>query len=159
MPETAIKRATDGIYVPGSHRSIIQSVGAATRVLKANESGSLCLFDRAAGIVYTLPAPIVGMTFEFLVSVNITSNAAKVITNASTVFLLGGVIMGDVTLAQSGDYFEADGTTHVAISANGSTTGGLLGERYSITCISSTQWVIHGVCHGAGILATPFATS
>jgi hypothetical protein len=153
-----IARATDGIYVPGNHKNVIQSVGA-TRTLKANESGSLCLLDRAAGVVYTLPTPIVGMTFEFLATVAVTSNAYKVITSAATVFMVGGIIMGDVTVAQSGDYFEADGTTHVAISAAGSTTGGLLGERYSLTAISTTQWCIHGVCHGAGTLATPFATS
>ena len=154
----ALARATDGLFVPGQHQNVIQSVGA-TRKLLANESGSLCLFDRAAGIVYTLPTPIVGMKFEFLVTVAVTSNAHKVITAAATQFLLGGIIMGDVTVAQSGDYFEADGSTHVAISAAGTTTGGLLGERYSLTAISTTQWVIHGVCHGAGTLATPFATS
>lgn len=154
----ALARATDGIFVPGVHQNVIQSVGA-TRTLKANESGSLCLFDRAAGIVYTLPTPIVGMKFDFLVTVAVTSNAHKVITAAATQFLLGGIIMGDVTVAQSGDYFEADGTTHVAISAAGTTTGGLLGERYQLVAISTTQWVIHGVCHGAGTLATPFATS
>ena len=154
----ALGKGTDGIFVPGQHKNVIQSVGA-TRTLKANESGSLCLLDRAAGVVYTLPEPIVGMSFEFLASVSVTSNAYKVITNAATVFLKGGIIMGDVTVAQSGDYFEANGTTHVAISANGSTTGGLLGERYAVTCTSTTQWVIHGVCHGAGTLADPFATS
>ena len=153
-----LARATDGVYLPGSHKGVISGVGA-TRKLKANESGSLCLLDRAAGVVYTLPTPIVGMNFDFLVSVSITSNAGKVITAASTQFLLGGVIMGDVTITTSGDYFEANGTTHVALSANGSTTGGLLGERFTVTAISTTQWVIHGVCHGAGTLADPFATS
>lgn len=154
-----IARATDGLFYNGEHVNVIQSVGAATRRLAANESGSLCLFDRAAGIVYTLPTPVVGMSFDFLVTVSVTSNAAKVITAATTQFLLGGVIAGDVTIATSGDYFEANGTTHVAISANGSTTGGLLGERYTVTAISTTQWVIHGVTHGAGTLADPFATS
>ena len=154
----ALARATDGIFITSEHRNVIASVGA-TRTLKANESGSLCLFDRAAGIVYTLPTPIVGMRFEFLVTVAVTSNAHKVITAATTQFLLGGIIMGDVTVATSGDYFEANGTTHVAISAAGTTTGGLLGERYELTAISTTQWVIHGVCHGAGTLADPFATS
>lgn len=147
-----------GCVAPGLHREVISGVGA-TRTLTAGESGALCLLDRAAGVVYTLPAPIVGMQFEFLATVAVTSNAYKVITNAATVFLVGGAIMGDVTVAQSGDYFEADGTTIVAISANGSTTGGLLGERYKVTCISSTQWTIEGVLHGAGTLATPFATS
>jgi len=148
----------DGCAAPGLHRQVIQSVGA-TRTLKAEESGALCLLDAAAGVVYTLPAPSEGMDFEFLVTVAVTSNAHKVITNAATVFLVGGIIMGDVTVAQSGDYFEANGTTHVALSAAGSTTGGLLGERYRVTAISATQWAIHGVCHGAGTLATPFATS
>lgn len=147
-----------GCVAAGIHREVISGVGA-TRTLEAGESGALCLLDRAAGVVYTLPAPIVGMEFEFLATVAVTSNAYKVITNAATVFLVGGAIMGDVTIAQSGDYFEADGTTHVAISANGSTTGGLLGERYKVTCISATQWAIEGVLHGAGTLATPFATS
>jgi hypothetical protein len=148
----------EGCIATGLHREVIQSVGA-TRTLKAEESGALCLLDRAAGVVYTLPAPVAGMQFEFLATVAVTSNAYKVITNAASVFLLGGIIMGDVTVAQSGDYFEADGTSHVALSAAGSTTGGLLGERYIVTAISATQWVINGVCHGAGTLATPFATS
>lgn len=147
-----------GCIATGLHRQIIDGVGA-TRTLTADESGALCLFDRAAGVVYTLPTPAVGMQFEFLVTVAVTTNAHKVITNSASVFLVGGIIMGDVTVAQSGDYFEADGTSHVAISAAGSTTGGLLGERYKVTCISSTQWAIEGVCHGAGTLATPFATS
>src|SRR3990167_1525578 len=165
---TSIARGTDvqqlggassgGTKPLGAHRQVIKEA-VATRSLLASESGALCVFDRAAGVVFTLPAPVVGMQFEFIVQTAVTSNAHKVITNAATVFLVGGVIMGDVTVAQSGDYFEADGTTIVALSAAGSTTGGLLGERYKVTCISSTQWAIHGVCHGAGTLATPFATS
>lgn len=148
----------DGCIAVGKHRQVIGEA-VATRTLLAKESGALCLLDRAAGVVYTLPAPVVGMQFDFLVTVAVTTNAHKVITNASTVFMLGKVIMGDVTVAQSGDVFTADGTSIVAISAAGSTTGGLLGECYRLTCISATQWVIEGVCHGAGTLATPFATS
>lgn len=148
----------EGCVAPGRHVEVISDSGA-TRTLLAEESDSLCLFNRAAGIVYTLPAPVVGMTFRFLATVSVTSNAYKVITNASSVFLVGKVIMGDVTVAQSGDVFTADGTTIVALSAAGSTTGGLIGEEYTVTCISSTQWAIEGVCHGAGTLATPFATS
>lgn len=148
----------DGSQHRGYHQQVIQGVGA-TRQLTAKESGALCLYDSASGVVYTLPDPVEGMTFEFLVSVAVTSNAHKVITNQATQFLLGGVIMGDVTVAQSGDFFEANGTTHVAVSGNGTTTGGLLGGHYKLVAISSTQWAIQGVMHGAGTLATPFATS
>jgi hypothetical protein len=147
-----------GCIATGIHREVIQSVGA-TRTLLAEESGALCLFDVATGVVYTLPTPVEGMQFEFLVTVAVTSNAHKVITAAATEFLVGKVLMGDVTVAQSGDVFTADGTTIRALSAAGSTTGGLLGERYKVVAISATQWAIDGVCHGAGTLATPFATS
>lgn len=150
--------SADGCVATGVHRQVITDAGA-TRTLLAEESGALCVFERAAGTVFTLPAPVVGMQFEFFCALDVTSNANKVITNSASVFILGGIIMGDVTVAQSGDYFEADGATHVAISADGATTGGLLGERYVLTCVSSTLWAIHGVCHGAGTLATPFATS
>jgi hypothetical protein len=141
----------------GYAQEVISGVGA-TRTLLPRESGALCLLDRAAGVVYTLPTPVVGMTFEFLATVSVTSNAYKVITNAGTVFLLGAVLAGSAT-AGAADTFTADGTTHVALSAAGSTTGGLIGETFKVTAISATQWAISGVTQGSGTLATPFATS
>lgn len=148
----------DGCIATGLHREIIQGVGA-TRTLLAEESGSLCLLDRAAGVVYTLPAPKEGMQFEFLATVAVTSNAYKVITDAATTFLLGAVMGGSLTVADSGDVFQANGTTHVSISENGTTTGGLVGTRFKVTAISATQWVVDGIYVGSGTLADPFATS
>lgn len=150
--------SSDGCLATGLHREVIQGVGA-TRTLLAEESGALCLFDRAAGNVYTLPAPVEGMQFEFLATVAVTSNAYKVITNAGTVFLIGAIMGGSLTVADSGDVFQANGTTHVAISMAGSTTGGLVGTRFKVTCISATQWVIDGTYVGSGTLADPFAIS
>lgn len=154
---TAIPRGSDSLGAP-VRKPVISGVGA-TRTLLQGESGSLCLFDRAAGNVYTLPTPVVGLTFEFFVSVAVTSNAHKIITSSASEFLVGSIIMGDVTIATSGDVFEANGTTIRALSANGSTTGGLIGEKYQVSAISATQWSIQGVCRGAGTLADPFATS
>ena len=142
----------------GSHRQVIQSVGA-TRTLLAKESGALCLFDRAAGNVYTLPAPVEGMQFEFSTTVAVTSNAAKVITNSASVFLIGSLMGGSLTVADSGDVFQGNGTTHVAVSMSGTTTGGLIGGSMKFTAISSTQWLVEGDFVGSGTLADPFATS
>lgn len=150
--------APDGCIATGMHREIIQSVGA-TRTLLAEESNALCLFDRAAGVVFTLPAPVEGMQFEFLATVAVTSNAYKVITNSASVFLLGAVMGGSLAVADSGDVFQANGTTHRAISMAGSTTGGLVGTRFKVTCISATQWLIEGGYVGSGTLADPFAAS
>ena len=149
---------TDGCIATGVHREVIKSVGA-TRTLLAEESGALCLFDRAAGNVYTLPAPVEGMNFEFSCTVAVISNAYKVITNSASVFLIGSIMGGSLTVADSGDVFQGNGTTHVAVSMNGSTTGGLVGGFLRFTAISSTQWVVSGAYVGSSTLADPFATS
>ena len=148
----------DGCIATGLHREVIQSVGA-TRTLLAEESNALCLFDRAAGVVFTLPAPVEGMQFEFRTTVLLTSNVYKVTTNSSSVFLVGSVMGGSLTVAEAGDVFQADGTTHVAMSMNATTTGGLVGGSVTFTAISATQWSVEGDFVGAGTLTTPFATS
>jgi len=147
-----------GCIATGQHRQVIQSVGA-TRTLLAEESGALCLFDRAAGNVYTLPAPVEGMQFEFSSTVLVTSNAYKVITNSASVFLVGSLTGGSLTVADAGDVFQGDGTTHVAVTMNGSTTGGLVGGSMKFTAISSTKWLVEGDFVASGTVATPFATS
>jgi len=142
----------------GAARRIIGDA-VATRQLTAKESGSLCLFDRAAGVVYTLPTPVIGMQFEFATTVTITSNAAKVITKTpASEFILGmaQVVGGTTESTVSADF---NGTTHVAASSNGTTTGGVIGDRYRLTAISATQWVIDGIFSGSGTVATPAATS
>lgn len=141
----------------GQHKGII-SDGVATRTLTPKEAGAMCCFDSAAGVVYTLPPPVAGMTFEFVTTVTITSNAAKVITDASTTFLLGAVALVNdgATTAES---FLANGTTIRACSSNGTTTGGVAGDRYRLTALNSTQWFIEGVLINSGTAATPFATS
>lgn len=138
--------------------NVIQNTGA-TYTLSQAETGSTVLFDRAAGNVFTLPTPVVGLSYTFVQTVSVTSNAAKVITSGSTVFLVGGVMSANLTVAASGDFFVANGTTHVAISQNGTDTGGLVGGVFTVTCISSTQWAITGVNCGSGTNADPFATS
>jgi hypothetical protein len=141
----------------GAHRQVIQGVGAA-RTLLAKESGALCLYDVSTPLVYTLPVPVEGMMFEFLTAVSVVaSDTHKLITNSSSVFLLGAVIAisADVT----GDAFAANGTNIVALTSNGGTTGGLIGQYLKVVAISATQWSIRGVQQGSQTLATPFATS
>jgi len=144
-----------GCIAPGLHKEVTAS-GAATRTLKADESGGVFLWDGAAGIAYTLPAPVVGMTFVFLVSVSVTSNAHSVVTDAATTFIGGGIQqMIDTTAVSEGQF--ADPTSDVTISMNGTTTGGLIGTRVVFECISSTVWNCSGLVASSGTLATPFA--
>lgn len=132
----------------------------ATRTLNANESGSVCLFDRAAGIVYTLPtAPAPGTNFTFFVSTTITSNAAKVITGAGTELLIGSLVNVDTDTSNAVAAWTGNGSSHVAVSMNGTTTGGIQGTTLKFTALSSTRWMVEGTVQGSGTVATPFATS
>lgn len=139
-------------------QEVISGLGA-TRTLQPRESGALVLLDRAAGIVVTLPPPVVGMTFEFGTTVQRTSNSYKIITDKATVFLVGAVMAGDATIATSGDIFTADGTTIVALTNDGDTKGGFIGENFKVRAISATQWLIQGLVIGTGTMVTGFTTS
>ena len=138
-------------------RTVISGQGAGPIILTAAQSGALCLFDRAAGIIYTLPAPVVGLWFEFHTTVTITTNAAKVITNAGTVFLGGSYVEYDVDTSRATALRTGNGTTNIAISSNGSTTGGILGSRYRVDCVSATLWIVTGVMEATGAVATAFS--
>ena len=138
---------------------VINGSGA-TRSLNETESGSLVLFDRAAGIVYTLPtAPKIGTFYDFVITTTITSNAAKVITGAGTELLIGGYMNVDTDTSNAVAAFTANGSTHVSVSMNGTTTGGILGTKLRFTCLSSTRWMVEGIVQGSGVVATAFATS
>jgi hypothetical protein len=153
--------STDGQVLPGLHSEVIQSIGTTERQLLASESGSLILMDAADQITVRLPTPAVGMTFEFLTTVTVTaSDTHKIITKTiASEFLIGGIGSFSTTVAEGGDSFSGDGSTHVAITSNGSTTGGLIGQKIVVTAISTTQWAVSGYTVGTGTLATPFATS
>lgn len=139
-------------------KKVIQGQGA-TATLSQGDSGSTVLFDRAAGIIFTLPAPVVGTVFDFIVKTTITSNNAKIITNTGTVFLQGGYINVDTDTSNAVAAFTGNGTTHVAVTMNGTTTGAVAGTALRFECVSATMWQVSGIVLGTGTVATAFATS
>jgi hypothetical protein len=136
----------------------VSGSGATVTLTKA-QSGSTVLFDRAAGIIFTLPSCTPGLKYTFLVSTSVTSNNHKIITSTGTELFVGGLISNDTDTSGAAVFFDANGSTHIACTMNGTTTGGLIGTRIIVECISSTQWLISGINRGSGTVATPFATS
>lgn len=133
---------------------VISGLGA-TRTLSVDETGATIALDHAAGIVVTLPTAVVGLTYTFKAPVSVTSNNYKVITGAATEFLVGGIVQNAAALA----VFSGDGTTHRAVTMNGTTTGGLQGTELRFTCLSLTKWLVEGTNLASGTGVTPFATS
>jgi hypothetical protein len=140
-----------------TQKAAVVSGQGATATLTAAESGSIVLFDRAAGIVYTLPAPAVGLYYDFFVTTTITSNNAKIITDAGTTLLIGTI--SSVVAAGTTTAYLGNGTTHIAVTMNGTTTGGVQGTWLRCICVSATLWAVEGFNQASGSVATPFATS
>ena len=154
--------SSEGVVAPGMHKEVIQSIGTTERQLLPNESGSVIVMDATDQITVRLPTPVAGMTFDFVTSVAVTaSDTHKIITKTiASEFMLGAVGSFSNAVAEGGDLFSANGTTHVAITSNGSTTGGRDGQVITLTAISTTQWAVSGYISGSGgTLTTPFATS
>lgn len=147
------------VFSGGSKRNVISGSGA-TVTLTASQSGSAVLMDRAAGIVFTLPAPVVGLSFDFFVTVTATTNSYKVITDAGTTFVMGSILGSVDNVANKS--WVGNGTNHIAVTqaaASTNATGGILGSWVRFTCVSSTLWSVQGMTIAGGTPSTPFATS
>lgn len=152
-------KGAENIKINGQKAPIVSGSGA-TVTLTKDQSGSAVLFDRAAGIIFTLPANTPGMFFDFFVTVTITSNAAKVITATGTELLVGTIINTDTDSSDAvASWKSLVAANNIATSMNGSTTGGIKGDWLRYTCLNSTTWNVSGFTLGTGTVATPFATS
>lgn len=140
---------------PGGNIAYTPS-GGATVTLTAAQSGGTFLFDAATGVNYTLPAPAVGLSYSFLGTVSVTSNADEVQTSAGTVFLEGAIAQVGSTTTFG---FAANGSSHVAYKANGTTSGGLIGTLLTFTCVSGTEWMVTGLNVASGTAGTPFTAT
>lgn len=144
----------EGCIARGQHVNVI--AGWTTgRTLLASESGSLVVFDTAAGQACTLPAPVAGMYFDFVVHTTGTGTYS-VTTDAATTFIGGGLDSSSTAVAEGGDTFTANPASTTAIELDADTTLRLQGGWFRLTAISSTVWNCRGTLMGVGTLATPF---
>lgn len=149
------KPGRTGTLFTGLASTLTQTTGTLT--LTAAQAGTTVYLDKADGIVVTLPAPVAGLSYKFIVKTAVTSNAYKISTGTQNVQFLNGTITSLQAAATA--VFTGDGSTHDNFSMNGSTTGGLTGTEVTFTAISSTLWTVSGFVRSSGAAATPFATA
>lgn len=139
------------------NNTVATSITTATYAPTAAQSGTTFILNRLAGSTITLPAPVIGIVYNFVIGVVNTSVAYKIITDATTTYLSGGVYFDKaLTITR----YDANGTTIRSLNLNATTTGGLgVGDSFQLVCCSATQWSIQGTTQASGTLATPFATS
>lgn len=156
-------RGTDIVVDKVRAKKNIISGSGATASLSEFDSGSLVLLDRAAGIVFTLPAACaIGTTFNFVATVSVTTNAYKIITGAGTELLIGGYTSLDTDSTNAMAAFTGNGTNHIALNmtaAASNALGGIQGTAVTFTKLTSTLWEVTGVVECGGTPATAFSAS
>ena len=137
----------------------VHASSPATRLIQPSESGDLFLMDSAAGQVFTLPTAVIGLKYSFLVTVDLTAAAYSVVSSTAVAgdFMVGA-LNGAIEGAATGEVHFANGTTHIGMSMNKTTTGGLIGGWMELECISATLWMVTGVQSCTATPATPFTT-
>lgn len=137
---------------------IVNPSTGATQTLTAAQCGQSFAFDRSTGVVYTLPVPVPGCTFDFITTVAWVSGAYEVdtaLTTSVTLFMQGIVnVVGTTTMG-----FAGSPVASVAVKSVGTTTGGAIGGHLHLTAISTTLWDVQGTAMGSGTVATPFAAA
>lgn len=140
---------------------VIRHTTGATRTLTAAQSGTAVYLDKADGVVITLPASSVGLTYDFVVVTSVTSNAYKLSTaTQGTEFFDGTYFSHDIDgTGVVGVVATGDGTTTDNLSMNGTTTGGLAGTILRVTCTATNKWTVAGHNRASGSVVTAFATT
>lgn len=131
----------------------------ATVTVNASEHANVPLvFNRAAGVVVTLPAATgTGNCYKFYVNTSVTSNSYKIqVANATDI--MAGLAFGD-----DGDGEPANGwpttSTSDTITMDGSTQGGIKGDCWEIVDIASGLFHVKGFITQSGTEATPFSAA
>lgn len=136
------------------------NVIGATQALNASTHGApaIVTVNRAAGSTLTLPAAYgSGTEFDIVVGTTITSNNLIVqVANASDVMTGHCVMLQDAGDTVAGYETAADSDT---ITMNGSTKGGIKGDRIRLKDIATNLWQVQILCAGTGTEVTPFSAA
>jgi hypothetical protein len=147
---------------------VYESLTAATKSVTTADSGTTYVFNRAAGVVVTLPTAAAGLYYKFIVGTAITSNAGTIkgasANDIFTAYSMVNLFDKDNNVAQS-KIFYADGSDDDVFSMDGTTTGGEKGsviECFGIATggqgSATAVWHLYSpLLIGDGTLATPFA--
>lgn len=132
----------------------------ATLALNASTHGGgvTVVASRASGITMTLPKALgLGTEFDIFVGTTITSNNLIIQVADAVDIMSGACIMGQDG-ADTAVVFEtaADSDT---ITMNGSTKGGIKGDRIKLKSVQAGVWAVQIIASGTGTEATPFSAA
>lgn len=152
--ETILKVTETGVRI--TQKPVVLT--ASTTITPAAHAGRPILLSAAAGLTATLPAATgTGDLYEFIVLTTVTSNAA-IIKVANATDTMVGLVLG-----LDGDGVPANawtvGTTDDTVNMDGSTQGGLAGDRIVVRDIAAGKFFVNGFIKQSDTEATPMAAT
>lgn len=130
----------------------------ASATLSAYHADTVVVVNAAAGLTLTLPAASgSGLSFDILIGTTVTSNSVAIkVANASDV-MTGVAVQAADGGATVGAYETA--ATDDTITFNGSTTGGIKGDRVLLKDVATNLWAVNVIGAATGVEATPFSAT
>jgi len=130
----------------------------ASTTLDDRQVGAVVVVNAAAGLSLTLPdASGSGRSYEIVIGTTVTSNNVIVqVANAADV-MTGVAVLGQ-DAADTAVLFETAATSDT-ITLNGSTKGGINGDRIVIKDVGADLWLVQLIGSATGTEATPFSAA
>lgn len=133
------------------------AVTASTALTRSFANTSVVI-NAAAGATLTLPAASgTGDDYLFIIGTTVTSNSV-IIKVANTSDVMQGVAIQAADAGSTNNAWEtaADSDT---ITLNGSTTGGIRGDRIILRDVAANLWQVDIIGAATGTEATPFSAT
>jgi len=130
----------------------------ASATLSSFHADAVVLIDAAAGLTITLPAASgTGRVFEAALKTTVTSNSVVIKVANSTDIMAGSAIQA-ADAGSTSNMWEA-GASDDTITLNGTTTGGIKGDRVVLKDVASGLWLVSLIGAATGTEATPFSAT
>lgn len=136
----------------------------ASTTLTRSDAATVVTVNAAAGLTLTLPAATgLGDTYSIVLGTTVTSNSVIIKVASATDWMAGQIFVSSDNAADAAISFEtatgAIGSRSDTITLNGTTTGGLAGDRFVLVDIGTGQWEITGWMSATGTEVTPFSAA
>lgn len=136
----------------------VNATSATLTVTQAAHAGRTVTLNRAAGITATLPAASgSGSVYEFVIGTTVTSNSTIIkVANSSDTMTGTAYVVSDNSAAVLG---YRTGASDDTITLNGTTTGGLKGDRIRLADVAANLYSVTVLSAATGTEATPFSAT
>ncbi len=152
--DTVFRATESGVYT--RQKPVV--IAASTTITPELHANRTILFDIASGATATLPAATgTGDKYEFVILTAVTTNAA-IIKVANATDTMVGLILGLDDDGVPANAWTVGGTNDT-VNMDGSTQGGLAGDRVIVQDIAAGKFLVNGFIKQTGTEATPMAAT